>query len=387
MWPAGPVRRPLRVAFFAGSYNHVVDGVVLTSNRQVAYLEQQGVPVRVYAPTTATPALQHAGTLVPIPSVGIPNTPYRVALGLPRSARRDLEAFRPTLVHLATPDWLGAAALRWAERHNIPAVATYHTHFNSYLKFYRLGFLGPLAWFWQRRFYGRCAEVYVAGRSMADELRAHGLDAHFVYAPFGVDHAEFSPQKRSEEWRARHGFKPGDVVVAFVGRLAWEKGLELFAQVVSRLEAEHVPHRSLVVGEGPAGPALRRRLPNTVFTGWLNRAEVAMAFASADVFFYPSASETFGCVTVEALSCALPCVVADAAGSRDIVRNDVDGLICPPEDATAFFNAVTRLCREPETRDRLRVAGLARAAEFRWEVVLDQMLANFRRASEGGGKN
>lgn len=369
----------LRVAFFAGAYNGVLDGVTLTSNRQVAYLVEQGVPVRVYAPTADRPVLVHAGDLVPVPSVGIPGTPYRLALGLPPSIRRDLTAFRPTLVHLATPDLLGTAALLWATRHRVPAVATYHTHFSSYLRYYRAGFLEPLAWRAQRWFYRRCAEVSVATRSMADELLAHGVAANYVINPFGVDTAHFSPAHRSDDWRRRHGIAPGEVVLLFVGRLVWEKGLRLWANVIRRLEAEGVPHRSVVVGEGPAGTALRALLPNTVFTGRLPGDELGTAYASADVFFFPSASETFGCVTVEALASGLPCVVADATGSRDILRHGLEGLVCPPGDEAAFFDALARLVREPPTRAAMAAAAVRRAAEFRWEAVLAAMLANWQR--------
>src|SRR5262245_54829068 len=110
----------LRVAFFTGNYNYNIDGVSLTSNRQVAYLERCDVPVRVYAPVGRRRVIDHAGTLVPVPSVRIPTTPYRLALGLPERVRRDMAEFHPTLVHLATPDWLGLAAFEWARRRKIP---------------------------------------------------------------------------------------------------------------------------------------------------------------------------------------------------------------------------------------------------------------------------
>jgi phosphatidylinositol alpha 1,6-mannosyltransferase len=284
----------LRVAFVTGNFDYALDGVALTSQRQVAYLLDQGVPVRVYAPT-ATRVLPHAADVVPVPSVGVPGTPYRLALGLTPAARRELAAFRPTLVHLATPDLLGTAALVWANRRRVPAVATYHTHFSSYLRYYRAGFLEPPSWRAQRWFYRRCAETYVATQSMADELRSHGVDGNFVISPFGVDTGRFSPANRSDDWRRQRGIAPGEVVVLFVGRLVWEKGLRLWAEVVRRLEKEGVPHRSLIVGEGPAAAALRAMLPHTVFTGRLSGDELATAFASADVFFFPSASETLGC--------------------------------------------------------------------------------------------
>src|SRR5262245_38867640 len=129
----------LRVALVTGNYNYAIDGVALTMNRLVGFLGRAGVPVRVFAPTAAKPLFPHEGTLVSVPSVKIPTTPYRLALGLPRAVRRELRAFAPTVVHLCTPDLLGFAALRWARLRNIPVVTTYHTHFSGYLKYYRLG--------------------------------------------------------------------------------------------------------------------------------------------------------------------------------------------------------------------------------------------------------
>lgn len=373
-----------RVAFFTGNFTDVVDGVALTSIRQVEYLVREDVPVRVYAPISSKPALESVATPVDVPSVRIPSMPYRAALGLTPGVREDVRRFAPDIVHLATPDLLGWNALNWATRRNIPVVATFHTHFASYLKHYGLGFLEPVVWRVFRPFYRRCAEVYVACQSMADELRRNGLEANYVINPFGVDQSRFSPAKRSDEWRARHRFGPEDVVLAFVGRLVWEKGLKVWAEVIRKLEADGVPHKSLVIGEGPAGADFRKRVPNTAFVGRLTGEELGTAFASADVFFFPSSSETFGCVTVEALASGLACVLADATGSRDIIRNGVDGVLCPPADAGAFAEALTALIQDRRSRERYRASAPARAADFEWETVLATMLARFRRAAVRG---
>ena len=129
---AGPPRDELRVALFTGNYNYIKDGVALTLNRLVAFLEKRGVPVLIFAPVAETPAFQHAGELVPVPSFAIPTRKeYRIALGLPASARKRLEAFRPTLFHIAVPDILGYQALKLAERWNVPVVASYHTRYDT----------------------------------------------------------------------------------------------------------------------------------------------------------------------------------------------------------------------------------------------------------------
>lgn len=373
----------LRIALFTGNYNYAIDGVARTTNRLVGFLETAGIPVRVYAPTAKTPLFRHEGTLVSVPSVQIPNNPYRLALGLPPSIRRDLRAFAPTLIHLHTPDLLGFAALRWGQFHKIPVVTTYHTHFCSYLKYYHLGFLKPIVWRLTRQFYRRCDQVFVAAASMATELQQHGVRANYVVAPFGVDTTQFHPGLRSLEWRRSLGIGDNEVVVSFIGRLVWEKGLAIFADVLNRLHADGVKFRSLVVGDGLARAGLEAMLPDAIYTGYLTDRALATAFASADVFFNPSASETFGCVTVESLASGLTVLAADAPGSRDIVRNGVDGILCPPEDRDAFTVALRQLIENPAARAALQQSGLQRAANFQWDIVLKEMVRNYENAVNG----
>jgi len=372
-----------RVALFTGNYNYAIDGVALTTNRLVRFLERAGVPVKVFAPTAAKPLFPHAGELISVPSVSIPATVYRLALGLPHRVRKELTAFRPTIVHLCTPDLLGFATLRWARLHQVPVVATYHTHFTAYLKYYHIGCLEPVAWGLIRRFYRRCAEVYVAAASMADELRARGLRANFVEAPFGVDLGQFCPTQRSLHWRRSFGIGDEEVVVCFVGRLVWEKGLAVFADVLNQLKGEGVRYRALVVGDGPARAGLQQRLPDAIYTGYLSADALGTAFASTDVFLNPSASETFGCVTVEALASGLAVVAADAPGSRDIVRNGVDGILCPPENRAAFASAVKRLIETPAERFALGQAGVQRAVSYNWDTVLATTLERYERLIAG----
>lgn len=377
----------LRVALVTGNYNYAFDGVALTMNRLVGFLERSGVPVRVFAPT-ATPLFAHQGELVSVPSVPIPTTPYRLAVGLPPSIRKQLREFHPTVVHLCTPDLLGFAALRWARLHHIPAVTTYHTHFTGYLKYYRLGMLEPVTWWLARRFYQRCAEVYIAAASMAGELRKHRVNANYVEAPFGVDLDQFHPGQRSLDWRRSRGIADDDIVVSFVGRLVWEKGLAVFADVLNQLEAEGRKFRVLIVGEGQARAGLQQRLPRAIFTGYLSGGPLATAFASADLFLNPSASETFGCVTVEALASGLGVVAADAPGSRDILRDGVDGILCQPGDRAGFAQAVRTLIENRTLRTTLQRAGLRRAAGYQWEAVHREMLRNYERVldSHGNGR-
>ena len=369
----------LRVALVTGNYNYAIDGVALTCNRQVGYLERLGVPVKVFAPTKPRPLFPHAGELVSVPSVPLPTTPYRLALGLPPLVRKELAAFRPTLVHLCTPDLLGFAALRWARLRRIPVVATYHTHFAAYLKYYHVGLLGTAG-----LAVDAATSTAVVPRSMSRPRRwpmssaAHGVEANYVEAPFGVDLRQFSPARRSLDWRRSLGIGDDEVVVAFVGRLVWEKGLGVFADALNVLQAEGLRFQVLVVGDGPAREGLQKKLPYAIFTGYLSANALATAYASADLFLNPSASETFGCVTLEALASGLAVVAADAPGSRDIIRAGRDGILCPPEDRRAFAGVVRRLIENPAERRELGAAGILRAAHYNWETVLAEALRRYQ---------
>jgi glycosyltransferase involved in cell wall biosynthesis len=368
----------LRVAVFSGNYNYCADGVALVLNRLVGYLLGRGVQVKVFAPTSKTPALKHAGELISIPSVTFPlNANYRVAWGIPRRVRRQIEEFQPQLLHLASPDLLGFAALRLARRMGVPAVATYHTHFGEYMKYFGLGFLEPMTWRLMRRFYDRTRETYVPSGSMRELLRSKGFHCPMKVWEHGVDIDKFNPGRRSLEWRRSQGIQDHEILVGFVGRVVWEKAVATWGDVIERLEKSGRAIRSVMIGSGPALEPMRQRLKNTIFPGYMPHDTLATAFASMDVFLYPSLSETFGCVTLESMASGVPPVAADATGSRDIIKNDVDGFLCRPGDVEDFAQRVLRLADDSNLRARLRDAGVRHAAGCSWESVLEQMVQHY----------
>jgi phosphatidylinositol alpha 1,6-mannosyltransferase len=374
-----------RIALFTGNYHHIPDGVSLTLNRLVRHLESRGDSVLVFAPTVDEPPMDHAGTLVSVPSVSAPGRPeYRLSTRFPARAREALEDFGPDIVHVATPDWLGFRAMRWARANGVPVVASYHTHFPSYLDYYHLGALEPAVWIYARWFYNRCAQVYVPSWPMAEVLREQGVTSDIKLWARGVELDRFDPALRSAEWRVASGFAPSDVVVAFVSRLVWEKGLDVYADVISGLQARALPARALVVGEGPAEEALRGRLDQTaVFTGHLDGDALPVAYASADVFLFPSETETFGNVTLEAMASGLPVVAADAAGSRMLVQDGVTGRLCAPRDSAAFLEATAELVADAEMRARMGAAARSAAADYAWPAVLRRIVGYYEEVLEG----
>ena len=378
-------KRALRVALVTSSYNYIADGVALTLNRLVGYLERQGVEVLVFAPTARAPAFAHQGTVKTVPSIPLPGRPeYRLALGMAGYAKRQLLDFGPDIIHIAVPDLLGQAALALAQKHGIPAVASYHTRYETYLKHY--WYLAGLESFLTRRlrrFYGACREVYVPSDSMREALLADGLRDNFKPWPRGIDTARFTPDKRSQDWRERHGIGADELVILHVSRLVREKRLDTLTAALSRLA---VPHRAVIVGDGPDRDFVARKLPHAIFTGSQHGEALATAYASSDIFVFPSDSESFGNVTLEAMASGLPAVCADATGSRSLVVPGETGFLAPADDAEAFARHITALVRGEALRRRMGEAARLRALSFSWEETLARMLGYYRALLAGTPK-
>jgi phosphatidylinositol alpha 1,6-mannosyltransferase len=370
-----------RLALFTGNYNHIQDGVSLTLNRLVKFLQEQDVDVLVFGPTIDKPALRHEGTLVPVPSIPAPGRPeYRISTSFPRNARKRLEAFNPDIVHIASPDILGHKALKWAIKNQKPVVSSYHTHFTSYLKYYKLSLLEPLLWKYLKWFYKNCRQLYVPTPSMAEALEEKGIECDIKIWARGIEADRFSPAFRSNDWRSDKGFDPGDVVITFVSRLVWEKNLKVYADVVNRLMKKFSNAKALVVGDGPAGEELRELLPNAVYAGFITGEDLSKAYANSDIFFFPSDTETFGNVTLEAMASGLPCVVADAVGSKSLVEHDVNGFLAPADKNDRFYTYIEKLISDRELRQAMGSASLEKAGEYSWSTINGKLLGYYEQA-------
>lgn len=369
----------IKVSIFTGNYNHIRDGVSLTLNRLVAFLLKNDVEVIIFAPTIEKPALDHKGTLIAVPSKKLPGRPeYRVSTGFPAKQRDILEDFNPDIVHIATPDILGYKALKWAKKAQKPIVSSFHTHFSSYLKYYKAGFLEPLLWKYLSWFYNYCDQVYVPSQSMADILKKHSIESELKIWARGIDTKFFNPMKRDESWRKKVGFEESDIVITYVSRLVWEKNPGLFADVVKRLETNFKQVRALVVGDGPALSGLKEMYPEAVYTGFLEGEELAASYASSDIFFFPSDTETFGNVTLEAMASGLPCVVADATGSKSLVEDKENGYVVPVENRDDFYDSLKQLINDNILRKSMGASSLEKSKHYTWSAINNRLLKFYK---------
>ena len=373
----------LRVALFSGNYNYTRDGANQTLNLLVGHLLSRGVKVRVYAPTSRTPAFPPTGDLVSAPSIKIPlRGEYKLTRGMGHRVRRDIDAFAPNLIHLSAPDRLGHKALDYAEKHDIACVASYHTRFETYMAYYGLGFLVPTMIRIQKRFYGRVDEVLAPSQIMGEILHDWGVKTPVSRWSRGVNHDRFNPARRDLAWRRDLGIGDDEIAIGFLGRLVKEKGLDVFAQALRALAARGIRHKTLVVGEGPARGWFAQQVPDAVFAGFQSGDDLGRAVASMDVFFNPSLTETFGNVTLEAMAAGVPVVAARASGAVGLIADGVTGLIVPPTDIEGYADALQRFCEDDAFRTSAGAAGHAEAATYQWERINQTVLDTYLRVIE-----
>ena len=371
----------LRVALFSGNYNYVRDGANQALNRLVGYLLRQGVHVRVYSPTVERPAFPATGELVDIPAVPIPGrSEYRFPLALPNRVRRDLEQFNPNVVHVSSPDLVGHRAVSWARRHKVAAVASVHTRFDTYLAYYHLQALEPLARGIMRRFYHRCEVVMAPAESTALILRAQRMNRDITIWGRGVDRVQFNPERRDLEWRRSIGIADDEMVIAFLGRIVMEKGLDVFSDAVHAFATFGLNHRVLVIGEGPARQWFEDQLPDAIFVGQQTGDDLGRALASADVFLNPSITEAFGNVTLESMACALPVIAAEATGSTTLVRSGITGTLVDGGSADEFADALAAYASDAELRRRHGAAGLELAKKMDWDTINSAVIRAYKHA-------
>ena len=380
----------LRVALFTGNYNYVRDGANQALNRLVGYLLGKGAAVRIYSPRVERPAFPSVGKVIGIPAVPLPGrAEYRVPLMIPPSVRRDIRRFNPTIFHVASPELLGHRAVSLARNMDLPVVASVHTRFETYPRYYGLTFMEPVVEALLRRFYRRCDAIFAPSESMAQLLREQRMSYDVGIWSRGVDRDIFNPNRRSREWRRGLGIADDEVAIGFVGRLVMEKGLDIFSDAIDQLQARGVRHRVLIIGEGPARDWFQRRLPDAVFAGFQKGEDLGRAVASADMLFNPSVTETFGNVTLEAMAVGLPVVAARATGSESLVADGLTGRLIPPGRTGLFADALEHYCKDNAARAAAGAAGLAASERYGWDQVnqalVDSYLRVARQRAGGGG--
>lgn len=370
----------MRIALFSEVYWPMVSGVGITLTRLTDALTARGHEVRVYSAQYQLPAGVKDRPEVRRSS-GVPVGLYpdvHWAFPKQKQIESDLADFQPDLIHVATEVTMGLAGVKAARRLKIPLVASAHTDYQKYAEWYRVPWVIGAAWLYLRWFYGQAERVLCPSKIYQDFLISKGVKHAAIWSR-GVDPRDFHPGFRNQEFRDRLGVGPHDLLVTYIGRVAREKDIGRLLEVWPRLAARH-PNASLaIVGQGPLEEPIRRmQLPRTHVLGLLKGPQLSMAYASADIYSFPSPTETFGNSLLEALASGVPSIAADTGGVLEFARHGDNCLLAKAGDAASLEGQLERLVTEPALRAHLREGALRTAQERRWELVYDKLESDYR---------
>ena len=374
---------PLRIALFSEVYWPMVSGVAVTLRRLTDSLTARGHQVRVYSATYPLPDGQsdrpEARRSPSLPLFLYPDVQW----AFPRFGEllEDVEQFRPDVVHVATEFSMGLAGAKVARRLAVPLIASAHTNYEQYAGRYGMEWILKPGWRYLRWFYGQADMVLCPSHFYQEYLEARGIRRTALWTR-GVDTEMFSPRHRDPSWRAALGVASDDLLVTYVGRIAREKNLDLLLAAWAALGARRGNAQLALVGRGPLAEAIRRRgIPGVHVTGLLEGALLSAAYASADMFAFPSTTETFGNVLVEAMASGLPAVAASAGGVLEFARQGDNAWLVAPGNTEAFTAGLERLLSDAPLRRRLTAGALRTALERRWDVIDDRLIADYRRVA------
>ncbi|MCE8010049.1 glycosyltransferase family 4 protein [Billgrantia desiderata] len=376
----------MRICLVSETWAPEINGVAHTLMQLSRELRERGMALQLIRPQPAngsasepTPGMQAE---LQVRGMAIPG--YRaVRIGLPAGRRIQhlWQKQRPDVVYLATQGPLGWSARRVAKRLGIPLVAGWHTNFDHYCLDYGVPWLAPLLIRGLRHFHNGCQTTLVPTRQQASELARQGFERLEVMGR-GIDQERFSPRLRCARLRRSWGVDEHSPVVLHVGRLAAEKNLTLLRETLHVMRNTRPDMAQVVVGDGPARRSLEKALPEVHFTGFISPEALARHYASADIFLFPSLSETWGNVVPEAMASGLAVVAYRHAAAAELIDSGVNGVTVPAGNAEAFRDAAVALCQQPARYAQMGRAAQLRSQVCRWPAIADTFLRILDQARE-----
>ena len=375
-----PARRSLRVAVVTETWPPEVNGVAATSARVVAELRDRGHELQVIRPRQnhEDGAAEEPGYAeVLMRGLPIPRYP-QLKMGLPsrRTLLRLWGLQRPDVVHIVTEGPLGWSALQAAQALRLPVVSDFRTNFHAYSRHYGVAWLQRPIVGYLRKFHNRTACTMVPTDTLRSELQAEGFMNLRVVAR-GVDTQLFDPARRSEALRRSWGVAPDQMVAMHVGRIAPEKNLETLIAAHAAMRQRDPRVKLVFVGDGPARAAMQQRCPDAHFAGLQRGEDLAAHYASADVFLFPSLTETYGNVLPEALASGLAVVAFDCAAAGQLVSHGHNGLLVKPGEGAEFCSTATRLAGHLAEARLLGAEGRHTALKLDWGRIAREVESEY----------
>ena len=365
----------VKIAFFTETFLPKVDGIVTRLTKTIEYLIKNGDEVLVFCPE-GCPKNHKGAKVIGVAAMPLPLYP-ELKLGLPGPAVSDaLEEFKPDLIHVVNPAVLGLGGIWLAKTNNIPLIASYHTHLPKYLEHYGMGMLEPLLWELLKAAHNQALLNLCTSNAMVDELENKGIRRTALWHR-GVDTDSFKPEFRSDQMRKRlfGDYEDKGSLLIYVGRLSAEKQIERIKPVL-----EAIPDACLaLVGDGPYRNQLEKIFEDTQtnIIGYLAGEELASAYASGDIFLFPSSTETLGLVLLEAMAAGCPVIGANKGGIPDIINDEVNGCLYNPDEndngEESLINATKKILFDNDKKAKMRLAAREEAERWDWNQATIQL--------------
>lgn len=369
----------MRIAMFTETFLPGTDGVITRLLATLRHLEEEGHEVLVFAPAGG-PETYASAKVVGLPSFRFFLYPEKEFAFPRRSVGKEIRKFKPDLIHVINPAFLGLGGIYYARKWDIPLIASFHTNVPAYARHYHLNFLEPVLWWYFRSLHNRAQINLCTSRAMQTELVKQRFKEVGLWER-GVDVGLYSGATRSEEMRRRlmgdSAQNDNHRLLLYVGRLASEKGIERLRGLLDTDKDIHLA----IVGDGPHRRPLEQVFAgsNANFIGYLHGQELAQAYASADGFVFPSTTETLGLVLFEAMASGLPIMAAESEPTREVLENGDAGVIFTPSDVSSIHAAARSILYDEAVRDRVKTRGHQIVQPLDWAGPTRQLLGHYQR--------
>lgn len=380
----------IKVAFFAEILIADFDGASRTMYQLLDRIPREEFEFMFFCGVTPDKELGYE--VIELPTFTLPfNTRYKIVFPYfsKGKMRKKLTEFQPDVIHIASPSSMGFFALEYGKKHHIPIISIYHTHFIAYMKYYFKAIPFAIPFFYKKssqithNFYSRADLVYTPAQHIIDELQSIcKLDGkNLKLWQRGMDSNLFNPQKQDKAYmRQLVGNKLPTIL--FASRVVWEKNLKMLIALYKHFKEEGIAANFVVAGDGIARAEAERQMPDAFFLGMLKHEELAKVYASSDIYFFPSDTESFGNVVIEAMASGVPCVVANGGGPKSLIKDGVNGYLCPPNDVAYYTKKIQLLLNDEVLRQKIIAGGLEFIASLSWENLATTYFNDLKRLAK-----
>ncbi|HDR3890048.1 TPA: glycosyltransferase family 1 protein [Bacillus cereus] len=367
----------MRVAIFTDTFTPQVNGVAKTLERLTKYFQKENIAYSVFAPqhTAEDNFVTNVNKMRSIP-LTILYPECRFAFPTPR-IKRELLAFKPDIIHIATPFNMGLCGLYYAKKLNIPVVGSYHTDFDAYLRYYKIEFLSNMLWNYLKWFHSHMQKNFVPSPETLHQLKKKGFQQLYIWGR-GVDCTLFHPTYNKDLFRKKYNIT-AEYILSYVGRLAPEKDIDTLQTLIQMTNKKRDDIHWLIAGDGPLAKGLHENVQktNVTFTGYLQGVDLAEAYASSDLMVFPSTTETFGNVVLESLACGTPVIGANSGGVKNIITDGKTGVLCEPKNEDSFLSSIYELLNNEEMRKQISLDARSYAATQSWDEISNNLLMHY----------